>query len=255
MPAGAFYLMTNYKPCVVIPVYNHEDAISSIVKTILSYKLTCILVDDGSTQSCAEILDQLAAFSPDEIIVLRHSHNSGKGRAVITGFRHAAKLGFTHALQIDADGQHNPADIPKFLAFSVSHPSSLIIGCPVYDQTVPKSRLYARYLTHIWIWINTLSLNIKDSLCGFRVYPLLPVIHLDEEKKLGGYMDFDPEVLVRLHWEGFNIINIPTTVTYHQNGISHFRLIQDNCRISRMHARLFLGMLWRLPRLLTRKFR
>lgn len=255
MQAGVSCLMINHKPCVVIPVYNHEQAITHMVTTILSYQLTCILIDDGSDNVCAKALDQLTALFPDNVILLRHSYNSGKGSAVMTGIRHAFKMGFTHALQIDADGQHCTTDITRFLSLSSEHPSSIIIGCPIYDHTVPRQRLYARYLTHIWVWINTLSRDIKDSMCGFRVYPLLPIIDLDHKKALGGYMDFDSEILVRLHWKGLNMINLPTAVTYPQNGISHFRLIRDNVLISRMHARLFLGMLWRLPYLLARKLR
>ncbi len=254
MRAGVYYLMKLYKPCVVIPVYNHNLVIREMVQAVIKNKLVCILVDDGSVKTCADILDQIAAISPCDVILLRHTSNSGKGSAVMTGIRHAAKLGYTHALQIDADGQHNSDDIPKFIAMSFKHPSSVIIGCPLYDHTVPKSRLYARYLTHIWIWINTLSFNIKDSMCGFRLYPIAAIIKCDQENKLGEYMDFDPEILVRLHWNGLNMINLSTAVTYACDGVSHFRLIKDNILISRLHAKLFLGMLWRLPALLARKF-
>ena len=91
---------------------------------------------------------------------------------MLTGLRHAAQQGYSHALQIDADGQHRIADIPRFLEQAVAHPRALIVGCPEYDSTVPVLRLWARYLTHVWVSINTLSRQIKDSMCGFRVYPL-----------------------------------------------------------------------------------
>lgn len=240
-------------PCVIIPVYNHEHAIGTMVNAVIAQNLPCILIDDGSSIACAQVLDQIAATS-NRITLLRHAQNRGKGGAVLTGFQHAAKVGFTHALQIDADDQHNVADIPKFLALAAEHPAAIIVGCPLYDEHVPKTRLYARYLTHIWIWINTLSFDIKDSMCGFRVYPLSPLIVLAQRKKLGEHMDFDPEVLVRLHWQGLVIINVPTRVTYPSDGVSHFRLVLDNILISRMHAKLFFGMLWRLPYLLVRKF-
>jgi hypothetical protein len=120
---------------------------------------------------------------------------------------------------------------------------------------VPRSRLLARYATHVWVWINTLSIDIRDSMCGFRVYPLPAVVSLIDSARLGRRMDFDPEVLVRLHWRGVAIVNRPTRVTYPSDGVSHFRLWQDNALISGMHARLFFGMALRLPWLLWRRVR
>lgn len=233
------------KPCIVIPVYNHEHAMTSMIDEIALQKVACILVDDGSSSSCARLLDSFAEKFPEWITVLRHEKNSGKGRALITGFRYAEKMGYSHALQIDADGQHCVHDIPKFLNLAEKNPTAVITGCPVYDHTVPKKRLYARYLTHIWVWINTLSFTIKDSMCGFRVYPLSSFSAIDKKIKLGHRMEFDSEIIVRLHWDGVNIINVPTSVTYPQNGISHFRLLKDNTLISLMHAKLFFGMLSR----------
>ena len=156
-------------------------------------------------------------------------------------------------LQIDADGQHDPADIPRFLARARAHPDDVVCGVPRYDASVPKGRLYGRYLTHVWVWINTLSFAIRDSMCGFRVYPLPPVLRLMDEETIGLRMDFDVEVLVRLFWRGIVVHNLPTRVTYPLDGVSHFDVWRDNVRISRMHARLFFGMLRRLPRLLVRR--
>ena len=103
-----------------------------------------------------------------------------------------------------------------------------------------------------WVWINTLSRQIKDSMCGFRVYPLAPIIALDQRQKLGARMNFDIEVLVRLYWDGLKIINIRTPVSYPSDGVSHFRGLVDNFLISRMHTTLFFGMLLRLPLLIAR---
>jgi hypothetical protein len=145
------------------------------------------------------------------------------------------------------------ADVGKFLAMAADHPQAVICGEPVYDQSVPKGRLYGRYLTHVWVWINTLSLAIRDSMCGFRVYPLAPVVALIDQVAVGRRMDFDPELLVRLHWRGVRIESLPTRVSYPLDGVSHFKMWLDNLLISRMHAKLFLGMLWRSPLLLWRK--
>ncbi|PUA19795.1 glycosyltransferase family 2 protein [Glaciimonas sp. PCH181] len=241
-----------FNPCAVIPVYNHEHAIGVVVNAILVHRLPCILVDDGSSAKCAAVLAALAAAHPDQIILLRHSVNRGKGGAVVTGIEHASEVGFTHALQIDADGQHCTDDIPRFLAQSAARPEAVIAGCPQYDESVPKLRFYGRYLTHIWVWINTLSLEIKDSMCGFRVYPLPPFVALARRRVLGQHMDFDTDVIVRLYWEGIRVINFPTKVGYPSDGVSHFRMVQDNLLITRMHATLFAGMLLRAPRLLAR---
>jgi glycosyltransferase involved in cell wall biosynthesis len=244
-----------FKPCVLIPVYNHEHAIGNVVDAVLGLDLPCILVDDGSSPDCAQALDRLAAAAPDRIMLVRHAINRGKGGAVLTGFDHAARTGYTHALQIDADGQHCVADIPRFLEHAAAQPYAMIVGYPVYDDSVPLLRFYARYLTHIWVWINTLSLKIRDSMCGFRVYPLAPVVELARRQKIGTRMNFDTEILVRLYWDGIEVVNVPTHVGYPMDGVSHFRVWRDNVLISRMHTTLFFGMLLRMPRLLARKWR
>jgi glycosyltransferase involved in cell wall biosynthesis len=244
-----------FKPCALIPVYDHEHAIGAVLRAVLEHDVHCILVDDGSSASCARVLDALAAASPNDVTLVRHARNMGKGGAVISGFRQAAASGFTHVLQVDADGQHDVADIARFLALARAHPGSVIAGCPIYDDSVPALRLYARYLTHVWVWINTLSFAIRDSMCGFRCYPLAPVMALLARYRLGLRMNFDTDVLVRLCWDGVEIINLPTRVSYPTDGVSHFQTFRDNVLITRMHATLFFGMLLRLPTLLARKWR
>jgi len=244
-----------FKPVVLIPVFDHEHAIGAVVAAVLSHRIPCLLVDDGSSAGCAAVLDALAASEPREIMLVRHAANRGKGAAVLTGFARAASVGYTHVLQIDADGQHCVADVPAFLQAARAHPAAVIAGCPVYDDTVPALRLYGRYLTHVWVWINTLSLRIRDSMCGFRVYPVAPVIALAARQKIGARMNFDTDILVRLYWEGLDVVNLPTRVAYPSDGVSHFRVWLDNALITRMHAMLFFGMLRRMPRLLARKWR
>jgi glycosyltransferase involved in cell wall biosynthesis len=239
--------------CAVIPVYNHSRAIGAVVAGVRRHGLPCILVDDGSEVPCAAVLDAIAASDPAGVRILRLPQNSGKGAAVTAGLREALRDGYSHALQIDADGQHDSNDIPGFLDASRAHPDALICGASLFDETVPKSRLIARYATHVWVWINTLSLDIRDSMCGFRIYPLTSTVSLLDSVHLGSRMDFDTEVLVRLHWRGVRIVNRPTPVRYPADGVSHFRLWDDNVRISWMHTRLFVGMLVRLPLLLWRK--
>ncbi len=241
------------KLCVVIPVYNHGAAIGGVVAAVRAHGLSCLMVDDGSEPGCAARIRELAAADADAVRAFRLDVNQGKGGAMMAGFREAARLGYSHALQIDADGQHDGNDLPRFVALAEGHPDAVICGTPVYDESVPKGRLYGRYLTHVWVWINTLSFTIRDSMCGFRVYPLAPVLTLIDDVAIGRRMDFDVEILVRLYWRGIAIVNRPTQVRYPADGVSHFRVWRDNLMISRMHAKLFFGMLLRMPLLLWRK--
>lgn len=240
------------KTCAIVPVYNHGAAIGAVVAAVQANGLPCLLVDDGSEPGCAAVLDELALC--DGVTLVRLEQNQGKGGAMMAGFRAALRQGYSHALQIDADGQHDAGDIPQFLRQSAAAPDKLICGCPVYDDSVPKARLYGRYATHIWVWINTLSFAIRDSMCGFRLYPLAPTVALIDAEPVGRRMDFDTEILVRLYWRGMQVVNQPTHVTYPSDGISHFRVLSDNLLISLMHTRLFFGMLLRMPALLWRKW-
>ncbi len=240
--------------CAVVPVYDHEAAVGGVVAGLRGHGLPVILVDDGSRPSCARVLDALAAGDP-AVRLVRLERNGGKGAAVMAGFEAAAKSGHTHVLQVDADGQHALADVPAFLARSQQQPDHVVCGRPLFDASVPKGRLYPRYLTHAMVWINTLSLDIPDSMCGFRVYPLAPVLPLVRSEPPGRRMDFDVELLVRLHWRGVPMAWLPTRVVYPADGVSQFRLFRDNVLISAMHTRLFFGMLRRAPRLIARRWR
>ena len=242
-----------HNPCAVIPVYNHETAVPAVVDALLAAGLPCVLVDDASSPACSAVLEQLA--QGENTFLIRLAINQGKGGAVMAGLREAARLGFTHALQVDADGQHDLRDVATFMQVSQQNPQALICGYPQYDDSVPKGRLYARYLTHVWVWINSLSLQIPDSMCGFRVYPLAPTLALINSVKLGKRMDFDPEILVRLAWRNQPMRWLPTKVHYPQDGLSHFRLFHDNALISGMHTKLFFGMLIRLPSILWGRFK
>lgn len=256
-----------FKPVAVIPYYNHPATIAEVVRAVAGHGLDVIVVNDGSNPPGAQALQALAqigsanasglgnASRSGAITLLEHAENRGKGAAMQTGLLHASAQGYSHALQIDADGQHNPHDIGLLLQAARENPASMVCGVPLYDQSVPRSRFYGRYLTHAWVWINTLSLDIRDSMCGFRIYPLAATCAVLRQHRLGQRMDFDTEILVHLHWRGVELVNIPTRVTYPPDGISHFQLWRDNWLISRMHARLFMGMLLRAPRLLWRKMR
>jgi len=239
-----------FEPCALIPVYNHGATIGAVVQALRALNLPCILVDDGSHADCAAVLDTLAGPG---VTLLRRNVNGGKGAAMHDGLRAAAAAGYTHALQIDADGQHDLDAVRHLVDRARAEPRALVGGQPIYGDDAPRARLYGRWLTRIWVWINTLSRDIPDAMCGLRVYPLAPVLPLLDGT--GYHMEFDIAVLVRLHWANVPMRWIPTRIRYPQDGISHFRGLADNVLISRMHARLFFGMLLRAPRLLRRRFR
>lgn len=234
-------------PCLLIPVYNHGALVESTWARLRPLQLPCLLVDDGSEPGTATVLDKLAASEP-LITLLRLPFNQGKGAAVLHGITEALRLGYTHALQIDADGQHDTNDIPALLAMAEREPDALISGAPQYGDDIPKARLYGRYITHFWVWVETLSFEIVDSMCGFRVYPVAVTHALAEQKSVGQRMTFDTEIMVRLHWAGTPVRFLPTRVSYPENGISHFRALHDNVQISVMHTKLVCEMLWRVCR-------
>ncbi|MBP6773233.1 MAG: glycosyltransferase family 2 protein [Gemmatimonadaceae bacterium] len=244
-----------FRPVVVIPVFNHERYVPALVDILRGLSLPCILVDDGSEASCAATLDRVAAAHPAEVTLVRHRENQGKGGAVLSGIAEADRAGFTHAVQIDADGQHTVEDVPRLIALAEQYPDALVTGQPIFDDSVPRARLVLRYLTHIMVSVNTLTLSLRDAMCGFRVYPVGAMMALTRRVRMGRRMDFDIEVLVRLDWARVPIVLMPTRVRYPLDGISHFRLVADNVRITGMHTRLFLGMLPRAPRLLLRRNR
>ena len=241
------------RACIVIPIYNHKDAIGATVAHLAVHGLPIFVVDDGSDEPTQHVLAALAAHYSGQMTLLRLPVNGGKGAAVMAGLRAARTAGFSHALQIDADGQHDAADVPRFLDVARAKPHAVVIGRPIYDESVPKSRLYGRYATHVWVWIETLSFTIRDSMCGFRLYPLALACELIDRVALPTRMDFDIEILVRLYWRRAEFVSIPTRVTYALDGVSHFDVFRDNVRISKSHTRLFFGMLGRLPMLLAHK--
>ena len=234
---------------MVIPVYNHEEAIGLTLAAVLKFGYPVLLVDDGSAPACRDRLIELQQQYAEQVALIRLELNGGKGAAVKAGLRQLLQMGYSHAIQVDADGQHDLRDLSEMVATAQACPQALVSGFPRYDQSVPALRYYARYLTHVWVWINTLSFKIKDTMCGFRVYPLEPVVAILDREPCGNRMEFDPEIMVRWAWRGFPVLNVPTRVHYPIDGVSHFQGLRDNALISLMHARLFFGMLRRLPRI------
>lgn len=238
--------------CAVVPSYNHHLAIEAVVKGLKAQGLTVIIIDDGSAEPARSALAKLD--NPAEnIFVFRLKVNQGKGAATLKGLEIAGEKGFTHAIQVDADGQHDLTTLPVMVKLAADNPKALISGQPVYDETIPRSRKIARWLTHIWVWVETLSFQITDSMCGYRVYPIQATLDVAREEKIGQRMDFDTEIMVRLFWRGVPTMMTPVSVTYPQDNTSNFDLVADNWRITKMHTRLVFGMILRLPGMLKNR--
>lgn len=233
----------------LIPHYNHANTIATVIEQLLAFGLPVLVVDDGSNAAQQQILKQITQ-QPNVSAVFR-PQNGGKGAAVKTGLQWAFQQGFTHAIQVDADGQHNLTDVERMMEKSQQYPTALICGKPIYGSDAPKARLYGRKMTNFWITVNTLSTQIEDGMCGFRLYPLAAVVPILTQEKLGDRMDFDIEILVHCQWRKLPMMWVETPIKYDEDGVSHFRGWADNWLISKMHARLFFGM---LGRILTGKF-
>jgi len=238
-------------PGLLIPIYNHGSTIASVVEGLAPLGLRCLIVDDGSDEATRRVLRDLDARY-EWVRVERRSPNAGRGSALRFGYRLASELGHTHAMQLDADGQHDPADVPTFLEAARRHPDAQVLGSPIFDGSAPAARRYGRWLSRFWVWLETCSLEIADPLCGMRCLPLGPTLRVLDASRCGDRMDFDPELVVRLAWAGVPAVNVPVRVRYFEAGISHFDVFRDNLRMTWLHARLCLETLPRLGRLLAR---
>ena len=236
------------KICVVVPHFDHVEQFRFLLPKLSELHIPLIVVDDASPMESAEALARsLETIVPDAILI-RHASNLGKGGAVVTGLLAAWERGYTHAVQIDADGQHDCGEVPLLCSAAQASPGSLVCGEPVFAD-ISALRYYARYITLYLIWLETLSTEIRDGLCGLRVYPLEPVVELLKRGQPPKRMAFDPEILVRAVWAGIPLKFVPIHVQYPENGRSHFRYVRDNLEIAWMHTRLLFGMLIRIPRL------
>jgi len=213
------------------------------------------VVVDGSTDGSAELLRTMAASDPQlRVIVL--AENRGKGAAVLAGMAAAAALGYTHVLTMDSDGQHPAQLIPDFMLASQAHPDAMVLGKPVFDADAPRLRVNGRKVSNWWANLETLWAGIGDSLYGFRVYPVAPLLRVMRAGRWMRRFDFDPEAVVRLAWAGVPPLNIAAPVRYFaaaEGGVSHFNYLRDNILLTWMHTRLFLGFLLRLPMLAWRR--
>ena len=239
------------KQGILIPVYRHAESAILLGDKLGELGLPIIIVDDGNNEKERVILHNWAK-DKSNLFLIRLVKNSGKGEAVRQGLIKANMLGLSHVLQIDADGQHDINRAAFFLEESLKQPDKIICAYPEYDDSAPKSRVRGRKISNLWAAIVTLSPELKDVLCGFRVYPVEASLRITKNPFLDRRMGFDPEILVRLFWDMVLPVFYPIKIIYPSEGISNFHLLKDNLRISWMFTRLFFGMLIRLPSLILR---
>jgi glycosyltransferase involved in cell wall biosynthesis len=240
---------------ILIPSYNTGGKVLQTVWDARQVWQPVWVVVDGSTDGTLEALQALARDDP-QIRVLSLPYNQGKGAAILHGLRAAEAAGYTHAMTMDADGQHPTDKIRKFMAASAANPGALILGQPVFDASAPRVRVHGRKLSNWCAELETLGAGIGDSLYGFRVYPIALLREIMEQQPWMRRFDFDAEAAVRLCWRGVRPIKLTAPVRYFRpedGGVSHFRYLRDNVLLTWMHTRLMLEALLRLPLLLRRR--
>lgn len=230
-------LSDDFRPCAIVPTFENPLTVRRVVEGIRGHGLEVLLVDDGSAEPGRRVCAEVAAEGL--AVLVRRERNGGKGAAVMDGFRAARERGFSHGLQIDADGQHDLQRIPDFLDAGRTQPGALVLAYPEYDDSAPAVRRWGRHLTSFWVALEVGGRDkIADAMVGFRLYPLEQALALG---RVGRGMDFDIEIAVRMVRAGAPTRNLPVGVRYpsaDEGGISHFRVVRDNARFGLMHARL-----------------
>lgn len=244
--------MSQLRICAIIPTHDHVSALDTILSRLEAHGLPAIVIDDGSASENGKRISAICARRADGEYQ-RHAFNGGKGFAVMCGLARAKERGFTHAVQIDADGQHDLDCLNALLEAARRCPDAIVTGVPQYDTSIPLMRRIWRPFTNFWVRVNTLSLSIVDAMCGFRVYPVSATLNLVQDSVRGRRMDFDIEVLVKAYWARISIVSVPVRVIYPNGNFSNFDLLRDNVLLSLMQARLFFGMLLRAQSLAFRR--
>jgi len=240
---------------VLIPSFNTGDKVYTTVRDARRYWNPVWVVVDGSSDGTVEGLHEMAV-ADEGLKVYELPMNMGKGAAVMFGSGEAKQAGFTHVLTMDADGQHPAEKIPEFMQASEQNRDAVILGYPQFDASAPLIRVYGRKISNWWANFETLQGGIGDSLFGFRVYPVGPLLSVMSKQRWMRRFDFDPEAVVRLCWRGVRPVNIAAPVKYfspEEGGVSHFNYLRDNALLSFMHIRLVVGFVIRLPLLLWRR--
>lgn len=222
------------KTCVLIPTYNNEQTLQTVIESVLEYTTNVLVVNDGSTDSTAQILKQFP-----QIHIAGYAVNQGKGFALQTGFKEALKLGYDNVISIDSDGQHFAKDLPKFLEYLETKGQALVIGARNMDQeSVPTKSSFGNKFSTFWFWAETFT-KVPDTQSGYRLYPVSLMKNMRFFTKK---FEFEIEVIVRASWKGIKVDSVPVTVFYapKETRISHFRPLKDFTRISILNTVLVL---------------
>lgn len=235
------------KVCALIPTYDNPTTVARVVEDVRRHLADVLVIDDGSAEPGRRVVADLAAAGACALVV--RPRNGGKGDALKAGLAWAEEHGYDYAVSIDADLQHDAADIPRLLARVDPGRETLVLGQPIFDQSAPSLRMFARQLSVFWVMVETLGRKIGDPLCGYRVYPVAASL---KTRTRANAMDFEPEIAVRLVWTGVAVEHVPTRVVYPPGGVSHFRVVTDTLLIAFMHVRLCVEGLGRLARAAAR---
>ena len=212
--------------CVVVPTYNNQKTLAGVVSDILKFTSNVIVVNDGSTDSTAEILKDFY----ENICVVSYMPNKGKGYALRSGFDKAEKLGYRGAVTIDSDGQHFASEIERFVEYAEKYPDALLLGQRTTEGDMPSKNSFANKFSNFWFTVQT-AYRFSDTQNGFRLYPLAVMKGL---RSVSTRYEAELEMLVRSAWRGIRIVPVPTRVYYPPEGerVTHFRPGRDFFRIS-----------------------
>lgn len=227
-------LFRQYNACVLIPTYNNAGTLAAVLQSVLEYTSAIVVVNDGSTDNTAGILDKFPGIHS-----VQYPVNKGKGFALRTGIKEAAALGYEVAIVMDSDGQHYAKDLPAFLEQLEEVPGAMIVGARNLNQEhVPQKSSFGNKFSNFWYWIET-GIKLPDTQSGYRLYP---VKKLAKNKYFTRKYEFEIEVMVRAAWNGIPVIAMPVSVYYPpaNERVSHFRPFKDFTRISLLNTVLVL---------------
>jgi glycosyltransferase involved in cell wall biosynthesis len=234
--------------CVIIPTYNNEQTIKSVIDSVLKFTDHIIVVNDGATDNTAEILNQFSQLN-----ILSYSPNRGKGIALRTGIKTALEKGYRYAITIDSDGQHFADDITVFIDKIEQEPNSLLIGARnLHQENMPKKNTFGNKFSNFWFMLFT-GINLPDTQSGYRLYPIQKMKGM---RYFTSKYEFEIEVSVKAAWRGIQVLPVSINVFYAEadKRISHFRPGKDFTRISLLNTYLFFpAMLWYKPIRLVKK--
>jgi glycosyltransferase involved in cell wall biosynthesis len=236
---------------VILPSYNSGALLAQTAKAALAEWRPVWVVLDGSTDSSVEEIKALAKDEPN-LHVIHLPGNHGKGGATLVAMHAALEAGFSHALVMDSDGQHPADKIAEFMELSEKYPDAMVLGEPVFAADAPPERVKGRRVGNAFTHFETLWGGVKDSLFGFRLYPLAESVRIMDSIRTARRFDFDTELAVRLFWAGVRPINRPVPVTYPKQssgGVTHFKYLRDNLLLAGTHTRLcflLFPRLWRV---------